>query len=351
MTALERMYFGNSPEAWAVALATAVASALILLLVRKLLVRRLGSIAQKTSTKIDDFFVELIAQTRTITLFTLSAYLGAETLTLSPGAERVVQKIVILILLLQGIVWGTRSIQYWVDEVLQRRTADDASSAGSVTVIAFMIRLALWTTGILLALDNLGFSITTLVAGLGIGGVAIALAVQSILGDIFASLSIVLDKPFVIGDFIVVGDHLGTIEYIGMKTTRIRSLSGEQVIFSNSELLKSRIHNFKRMTERRIAFTFGVTYDTPIDKLKSIPPTVRDIITSRKQTRVDRVHFKEFGESALVFEIVYFVLSPDYNLYMDIQQAINYEILQNFKDRGIEFAFPTVTVVGAPGTS
>lgn len=339
------MYFGNSPETWLTAVATALVSLITLLLIKQFFVRRLGTIAKRTTTKLDDLFVEIVAQTRLFTLVFVAVYVGAEILTLSPGAERLIQRLFTVVLLLQGILWGNRAIKFWVDESLQKRMTDDAAGAGTVTAIAFMIRLVLWSTGILLALDNLGFSITTLVAGLGIGGVAIALAVQNILGDIFASLSIVLDKPFVIGDFIVVGDHLGTIEYIGLKTTRIRSLSGEQVIFSNSELLKSRIHNFRRMDERRVLFTFGVTYDTPVEKLQAIPPAVRSIISALNQTRVDRVHFKEFGDSALIFEAVYFVLSPDYNLYMDTQQEINLAILKLFGERGIEFAFPTMTVV------
>jgi len=192
--------------------------------------------------------------------------------------------------------------------------------------------------------DNLGFNVTTLVASLGIGGVAVALAVQNILGDLFASLSIALDKPFVIGDFIVVDDIAGTVEHVGLKTTRVRSLSGEQVVFSNADLLKSRIHNYKRLYERRVLFGFGVLYRTPPEQLAAIPPMVREIITGQVGTRFDRAHFKGFGASSLDFEVVYFVLDPDYNRYMDIQQAINLELVNRFAAAGVEFAFPTRTV-------
>lgn len=347
MTGLERMYLGNALDVWIGAIGAAIVSTIVLLLARKILVRRLGAFARKTETTLDDLVVDLLAQTRFFTLVAVGLYVGAELLTLAAGVEKLIQKILILVFLLQGIQWGSRLIKYWLDGALKQRVAEDAASAGTVTAIGFVAKLALWATAVLLALDNLGFNISTLVAGLGIGGVALALAVQNILGDIFASLSIVLDKPFVLGDFIVVDEHLGTIEYIGLKTTRIRSLSGEQIIFSNSELLKSRIRNFKRMAERRVAFMIGVTYDTPLGKLKSIGPAVRDIINAQAQTRLDRVHFKEYGDSALIYEIVYYVLSPDYNLYMDIQQSINFSILEKFTDEGIDFAFPTMTIMKA----
>ena len=207
-----------------------------------------------------------------------------------------------------------------------------------------MARLILWVIVLLLVLDNLGVNITGLVAGLGIGGIAVALALQNILGDLFASLSIVLDKPFVIGDFVVVDTLSGTVEHIGLKTTRIRSLSGEQLIFSNNDLLKSRIRNYKRMSERRIVFSFGVVYQTPLEKLKAVKEIVGDIIEKVENARFDRVHFKEYGDSALNFEVVYFVSTPDFNIYMDVQEVINLEIFRRFQEEGIEFAYPTSTV-------
>ena len=214
----------------------------------------------------------------------------------------------------------------------------------TITFLGFVARLLLWIIVLLLILDNLGVNITGLVAGLGIGGIAVALALQNILGDLFASLSIVLDKPFVIGDFVVVDSLSGTIEHIGLKTTRIRSLSGEQLIFSNNDLLKSRVHNYKRMSERRIVFSFGVVYQTPLEKLKAIKEIVSDIITKEEKARLDRVHFKEYGDSSLNFEVVYFVNDPDYNIYMDVQEAINLEIFRRFQEEGIEFAYPTRTL-------
>ncbi|MBW2550586.1 MAG: mechanosensitive ion channel family protein, partial [Deltaproteobacteria bacterium] len=183
-----------------------------------------------------------------------------------------------------------------------------------------------------------------LVAGLGIGGIAIALAVQNVLSDLFASLSIVLDKPFIPGDFVVVGDMAGSVEHIGIKTTRIRSISGEQLIFSNADLLGSRIRNFGRMRERRVVFSLGVTYQTPADKLEGIPGMIRESIEAQDQVRFDRSHFASYGDSALNFETVYYVGSSDYATHMDILQAVNLAIYRKFASEGIEFAYPTQTL-------
>jgi small-conductance mechanosensitive channel len=221
------------------------------------------------------------------------------------------------------------------------------SNAGAVTTLSsvgFVLQSLLWMILLLVALDNFGINVTTLVAGLGISGIAVALAVQNILGDLFASFSIVFDKPFVIGDFIIVGDFLGTVEYVGLKTTRIRSLSGEQLIFSNGDLLKSRIRNFKRMYERRVVFTIGVLYQTTYEQLIEIPKMIRSIIESQGQVRFDRAHFKEYGAYSLNFEVVYWIQNPDYNVYMDIQQAINLTIFKQFKEKDIHFAYPTQTL-------
>jgi small-conductance mechanosensitive channel len=213
-----------------------------------------------------------------------------------------------------------------------------------IGALGFIVQMGLWSAVVLLALDNLGVDITALVAGLGVGGVAVALAVQNILGDLFASLAIVLDKPFVLRDFIIVGDLLGTVEHIGLKTTRVRALSGEQLIFSNADLLSSRIRNFGRMFERRVVFQIGVTYQTPRGKLEAIPGIIRDAITAQDGTRFDRSHFAAYGDFSLNFESVYYVLSPDYNRYMDIQQAINLRIHERFEAEEIEFAYPTQTL-------
>jgi small-conductance mechanosensitive channel len=202
---------------------------------------------------------------------------------------------------------------------------------------------------LLAALDNLGVDITALVAGLGVGGIAVGLALQDVLKDTFAALSIILDKPFELGDFVVVDDLAGNVEHIGIKTTRVRSLSGEQLVFGNGDLLSSRIRNFKRLVERRGLFTFGVLYSTPADTLERIPEMVREIVDGLETTRFDRAHFKAFGDSSMDFEVVYYVLDAEYLTFMDLQQAINLALVRRFADEGIEFAYPTRTLFLEPG--
>jgi small-conductance mechanosensitive channel len=263
---------------------------------------------------------------------------------LSPRPDRVVSAVIMIVLWLQIAVWANRGITRWLGHQLRVKRSGDAPGVASMAVLGFAVRLAAWSLIGLLLLSNLGFDITALVAGLGIGGIAVALAVQNVLGDIFASLSIALDKPFVVGDFIIVDQVLGTVEYVGLKTTRLRSLSGEQIIISNTDLLNSRVRNYKRMTERRVLFSFGVVYQTPPAKLERIPQIARQCIEELDGTRFDRAHFQSFGDSALVFEVVYFVLNADYNAYMDIQQAVNLGIVRAFATEGIVFAYPTRTI-------
>jgi small-conductance mechanosensitive channel len=210
--------------------------------------------------------------------------------------------------------------------------------------VRFVATLALWSLLLLLALDNVGIDVTTLVAGLGIGGIAVALAAQSVLADLFASLAIVIDQPFVEGDFIVTGDLAGSVEKVGVKTTRIRSLSGEQLVVPNHDLVSSRIHNYKRMEERRVLFTIGVEYGTTAEQMELAPRLIRAAIEAQEGTRFDRAHFRGFGDFSLNIEAVYFVLSPDYAVYMETHQAVNMRILRDFRDAGIAFAFPTQTV-------
>jgi small-conductance mechanosensitive channel len=216
--------------------------------------------------------------------------------------------------------------------------------ATALGALGFVAKAVVWTVFVLLILQNVGVEITAILAGVSVGGIAVALAVQNVLGDLFGSLSIILDKPFVIGDFIVVGEYSGTVEHVGLKSTHIRSVSGEQLVFSNSDLLNSRIRNYKRMQERRAVFTLGVTYDTPAEKIEAIPTIVREAVERQEHTRFDRCHFKSFGDFSLDIETVFFMTIPDYLAFMNAQQAINLELYKRFAAEGIEFAFPTQTL-------
>jgi small-conductance mechanosensitive channel len=248
-------------------------------------------------------------------------------------------------LILQIAIWGNGLITFWFRNYAERKAESDISSRTTIAAFSFVARAILWIMLFLVALNRLGYDVTALITGLGVGGIAIALAVQNVLGDLFAALAIVLDKPFVVGDTIGVDTFTGTVEHVGLKTTRIRSLNGELVIFSNADLLRSRIRNFKRMQERRVSFMIGVPYDTPPDTVERIPTIIREAVEAQEQVRFDRSHFTTFGESALTFETVYFVLTADYLVYSNIHQAINLQILRQFAGAKIEFAYPTRALV------
>jgi small-conductance mechanosensitive channel len=328
-----------------IAVAIALAVFLFLGLVRRVAVRRLATAAARTANTVDDLVADLARRIRLGFLLLAAIWIGSLALALPPGTARALGTAITVAVLIQAGLLGNGLIDHWIGRRMQRELEVDAGAATTVNALGYVGRVALWAIVLLLVLDNIpGVEVGTLVASLGIGGIAIALAVQNILGDLFASLSIALDKPFVIGDFIIVGDLPGTVEKVGLKTTRVRSLHGEQIIFSNSDLLNSRIRNFKRMVERRIVFSVGVTYQTPSHQLQAIPEMIRQAIEARDPVRFDRCHFKTFGDSAIVFEAVYNVLSPDHNQYMDIQQAINLDLVRRFEAEGIEFAYPTRTV-------
>lgn len=344
MDLLQRVYIGNALQSWLIAVCILIIVFAVFKIILRVAIHKLSKLAAATDNEIDDLLVEMLKNTKFFILLVASAYVASYAITLKPSIAVLWQKAVILILILQLGLWASAGISFWLGRTIRKRIDQDTSSVTTITFIGFVARLLLWIIVLLLILDNLGVNITGLVAGLGIGGIAVALALQNILGDLFASLSIVLDKPFVIGDFVVVDSLSGTIEHIGLKTTRIRSLSGEQLIFSNNDLLKSRVHNYKRMSERRIVFSFGVVYQTSLEKLKDIKEIISDIINKEGKARLDRVHFKEYGDSSLNFEVVYFVNDPDYNIYMDVQEAINLEIFRRFQEEGIEFAYPTRTL-------
>ena len=344
MEVLEQTYLNNTVEEWLIAAGIFAAVTLILFVIRGVVIGRLKSLAAKTAATWDDLLLEELRKTRGLFLVAVAIFAASYSLDLPGNLRLIVEKGFIIVLLLQAATWGNTTISHAIGRATRSKLSTDASQATTVSALGFLSKLVLWTLVLLLGLDNLGFNITTLVAGLGVGGIAVALALQNILGDLFASLSIVLDKPFVIGDFIIVDQYLGVVENVGLKTTRIRSLSGEQIVFSNSDLLNSRVRNYKRMQERRILFSFGVTYQTPREKLKAIPSMIREIVESMEVTRFDRAHFKEFGDSSLNFEVVYYMKSPDYNIYMDTQERINLVLFERFAAEGIDFAYPTQTI-------
>jgi small-conductance mechanosensitive channel len=341
---LERVYYDNDVGAWLLAAGIFLGIAALLIVVRAVVERRLGAAARKTRTDVDDLGVDLVHRTRWYFIFALAAASAAQVLVLPARVVTIGTVVVKIATLFQLARWGLGLIDYGLRRYASRDPAHAGTSKMMVGVAGFLLRTLLFGIIALLALENLGFDITALVAGLGIGGIAVALAVQNLLGDLFAAMSIVVDKPFVVGDFVVVGAEMGTVEHIGLKTTRLRSLSGEQIIMSNTDMLGARIRNMARMYERRVVFVVLVAFDTPRDAVARVPATIRAAIEANEGVRFDRAHLARFGESALEFEAVYYVLSPDYNRYMDIQQAINLTLLSRFAAEGVLFALPARTL-------
>lgn len=335
--------FGWALLEWGKLLGIWVAFTAVGLVVRRLFFGRFTELAARTSNRIDDVIAELLGGTRTWFLAVVALYLATRYHTEGAPALDWLLRVVFLGLLAQVGLWGNDLIRLtttWYSEARQ----DDTSQITAVRAIGLVGKIVLWSVLFLVALDNFGVDITALVAGLGIGGIAIALAVQNVLQDLLAYVSIIADQPFVYGDFLVLDDMSGTVEHIGIKTTRLRSLSGEQIIISNNDLLSTRVRNFKRMYERRIVFSVGVTYDTPHEKLQAIPGILREAVEGCADVRFDRAHFKAFGDFSINFETVYFVLVSDYAVYMDRQQEINLALHKRFTAEGIDFAFPTQTL-------
>ena len=340
--------FDNSLLAWSIAGAIALGVFFVLLIVRRAVRNYLRKARTTPQTEFLEIPVQVLSRTTAAFFFVLAIYLGIQALTIAPGTQRILQSAITIALFWQAGLWAVEGVAAWLERKRRRSMTTDRAAVGSIGIIGFILNVVIWALALLLTLDNLGVDITALVAGLGIGGIAVALAVQNVLGDLFASLSITLDRPFVVGDFLAVGDFLGSVEYIGIKSTRLRSLNGEQIIMSNSDLLSSRVRNYGRMSERRVVFGTRIAYETPIELIERVPTLIREIIEGQEGTRFDRSHFAKHGVTSLDFETVYFVLSADFNRYMDIQQAINLRLHRELLALGIEFACPTQRVVIGP---
>jgi small-conductance mechanosensitive channel len=345
--------FANSLFDWAVALLTAFLSFVVLLAARKVVARYHARFAQQNRQPL--VLLPLLVLSRTATPFfvIVALFLGVQALDLGARAEKVAVSAITIAMFWQTGIWVSAIASAWIAHKRRQGVGADRAALGSLGIIGFIVDAAVWSFVALLTLENLGVDITALVAGLGIGGIAVALAVQNIFGDLFASLSITLDRPFVVGDFLSVGDVLGTVESIGIKSTRVRSLSGEQIVMPNADLLGSRVRNYGRMLQRRVVFATSVAFDTRVDALEQIPRMIRAIIEAQTDTRFDRSHFAKHGAGSLDFETVYYVNSPDYNRYMDIQQAINLELHAGLRKLGVELAYPTqkLLVANLPGAN
>ncbi len=340
---MQKELLGNTLQAYLTSLLVLAVSLLTVLLIHRIITLLVKKWDKQSNGHNFEVILDELRKNILPLLYYGSLFLSTRFLKLSQGVAKffnIVGAVLLTFFLLKFI---SSMVRYWLEHrILQKET--DPDKIRTVQSIRPIINIFVWILGSIFLLSNLGFNISAVVAGLGISGIAIALAAQALLGDMFSYFSILLDRPFELGDFIIVGEFMGTVEHIGIKTTRLRSLNGEQLIFSNTDLTGSRVKNYKRMHERRVAFTIGVTYDTPLDKLETVLSIIKEAIQSQEHTRLDRCHFARYGASSLDYEAVYYVLTGDYNVYMDTQQAINLYIARQFAAQGVEFAFPTQTL-------
>lgn len=317
-------------------------------LIRAVVLVRLRAISEKTTNDIDDVFIQAVGSIRAWVYTLLSLYISLLPVSLPGMVDKVLTAVVLFAVVWQCIEIATCFIKYGAKRFVEKDEDGDGAVDPNAAMISSMItliaRIVLWAFGGMFVLSNLGVEVTSLIAGLGIGGIAVAFALQGILSDLFSSFSIYFDKPFRIGDFIVVGDDMGTVERVGIKSTRIRTLQGEELVISNAELTSARVQNYKKMQKRRIVFQFGITYETSREKVKQVADIVKKIVKETPDVDLDRVHFASYGDSALIFEVVYFVRSGDYNQYMDRQEQINIALLDTMAKEGIDFAYPTQTL-------
>lgn len=339
---LQQAYFGNRVQDYLEAAAILAGGLISVRLFAALALSRLRRWAVRTESTVDDFLIERIGKTGVPLGYAGIVWLSLTSLSLGRSMTRVLDTAGILALSLATVLFLCALAHYYVTVHLARK--GDTTLERGLRAVLTLVKVLIWAVGLVFVLDNLGFKISTVVAGLGVGGIAVALAAQSILGDLFSYFTILLDRPFEIGDFIVVGDSKGTVEHIGIRTTRLQSLTGEQLVMPNKELTGSRLRNHRRMEARRTIFNLGVTYETGIPKLREIPSMLRSVMEGVEGVAIERIHFKAFGDSSLVFEVAWIVPDRDYKVFMDLQQEVNYRIMERFAEEGIAFAYPTQTL-------
>lgn len=342
---LNRTFYGNTIIDYAVAVLTFLLALAAFYFIRGVLFTYLKKAAEKTRIKFDDFLIKLVAKIRAPEYQLFSLYFALKPLERPLLLDRFLNYAILIALTYRAATIIVHAVLYFIEAALEKKGMEESSRKMISTSSSLVLRIVVWCAAVAFLLENMGVNITAVITGLGIGGVAIALASQNILGDLFNFFVILLDKPFIIGDFVILENGtLGTIEYIGLKSTRVRSLGGEQIVISNSNLLSQQIKNYKKMEQRRVVFKIGVIYQTPMDKLRKIPSMVKDIIASKDNVTFDRANLAAYGDFSINFEFVYYVLSGDYNFYMNIHESILLGIGEAFKKEGIEFAYPTQTL-------
>jgi small-conductance mechanosensitive channel len=338
---LKTNFWGNAGNEILLALGVFVGVLIVLKIFKTIVIKKLQKLAVKTKNDFDDKVIEIVSNVKPPLYFLAALYVAVKYLTLNEIAWQIIQVVFVIVVFYEVIKAAQDVVEYAALKAMNKNEKEEEENKASIRTLSVIIKIVLWSVGIILVLSNLGIDVSSLIAGLGIGGIAVALAMQNILGDIFSSFSIIIDKPFKVGDFIKVGEDTGTVEKIGIKTTRLRTLLGEELVISNNELTSARVQNFKKMEKRRVAFDLGVIYETKKELLEKIPDLVKTEIEKVKGVEFDRCHFKSFGDFSLNFETVYYVNSADYTEYMNINQKVNINIFETFNKQKIEFAYPT----------
>jgi small-conductance mechanosensitive channel len=341
---LQFVFLRNSLRDWLFAFAAFAVTFTVLPIVMGWVATRRRKWGQQEVPPGVELVARLVARTSRIFLWAVALYAGARFLEHPPRIERFLDIALVLIAWTQVALWGIAAVQFGLERQRMRR-GEDPAFRGSLDVLLFVARIVMFSVAFLLALSNLGVNITALLAGLGVGGIAVALAVQTVLGDLLASLSIALDKPFMVGDSLRVDEHEGVVEHIGIKSVRLRSVAGEQIVLSNADMLKARVRNFGRLSRRRSLFSIGVAYETAREKLDLVPKIVEEAVRAQPLTRFEYCLLRSFGDSALQFEVCYFYESPDGLGHLRTLDAVNRRIHAAFEERGIDFAYPTRTVI------
>lgn len=348
LAVLDQSFFGNSLTAWLLALAAAVLAYSALVGLRYIFVKRLARLAAITKTWVDDAVIDLLARTRKAFLLVVAFAVGSLALNLSGSVQSWIRIAVTIAVVVQAALWTNAFVRFWVRRYAEQRAQTDPGSLTTLNAIGLAVRFVVWVLLLLVALDTFGVNVTAMVAGLGITGIAIALAVQSILGDLFGALTIVLDKPFLVGDSIEVDNIAGTVEHIGLKTTRVRSVNGEQIVISNGDLLKSRIRNYKQMTERRAVILTTLSPDTTPEDLARAPKLIEDLVATMPLVRPERSRLRATTDQGFEVETSYYVESPAYGIFADTRQTVLVAIASTFRREGIALAF---RVAAAPAAT
>ncbi|MBS8121760.1 mechanosensitive ion channel family protein [Candidatus Vampirococcus lugosii] len=345
LLSLNTVFFGNTVLDYLLTIIIFVVTFFVIRIFKRIVLKKLDNYASKTNTDFDEFFINNIKELPTYFFWTIYLYIPLKTLTLSDNINYILNSIILFVLIFELTKILVKFVRYFLSKFLLSKD-DNNENVTTFNLLLLIGKVVIWATALLFFLMNLGFEITPLLASLGVGGIAVAFALQNVLEDIFSSISIYLDKPFKIGDFIAVGGNFGTVNKVGIKSTRLKTLQGEELVISNKELTNSVINNYGNMQTRRIVFSIGVVYETPLEKLKIIPKIVEDIFLGEDlvDAELQRVHFSSFGDFSLNYEIVYTMQISDYNRYMDAQQYINFELVDRFKKELIEFAYPTQVI-------